>query len=126
MAGSDMAAEYVDTIVSTQARAPQVPSSREGEKWGMYPLIPTAVVRSGTDQTLSRNVEVTVQVADHFDGEFAFTAQYFIHAIGLADGRHQVFHRQSTLFHAKPDRFDGVRRLDRQVPGFIGLHQRDE
>src|SRR3546814_14170978 len=46
-------------------------------------------------------------------------------AIGLADRGNQILHGQAALFHAETNCFDGVGRLDRGMPGFVGFHQRD-
>src|SRR3546814_17171950 len=52
--------------------------------------------------------------------------EHFIDAIGLADRGHQILHGQAALFHAETNCFDGVGRLDRGMPGFVGFHQRDQ
>src|SRR3546814_16567335 len=64
------------------------------------------------------------QVADHVDGEAALAVEHFIDAIGLADRGHQILPGQAALFHAETNRSDGVGRLDREMPGLVGFHQR--
>ena len=67
-----------------------------------------------------------MQVADHLKGEPALATQHLVDAVGLPDRRHQVFHSQATLLHAKADRLDGVRGLDGKVLRFVGFDKRGQ
>lgn len=82
--------------------------------------------RTFADEHLRPDPEAPVQAADHGQRQGTLAAQHLIDPVGTADDRLEVLHRQAALLHPELDRLHRVGRVDRKVPGLVGLYQRGQ
>src|SRR5450759_2056498 len=78
------------------------------------------------DQCFRRDTQPLVQLPYHYEGERALAIQNFIDTVRLANVGHQVLRHQSLLFHKIFDRFNGVRKVKREMSRLVRFDKRDK
>ena len=66
-----------------------------------------------------------MQAPHHLERQGAAAGQYLVHAVSVADVRHEVGGAQPALFHVIFDGSSRVGQVERIVFRFVGLDQGD-